>query len=160
MGEEQLRELGDELMRLGRRRSTVYADAVLETSAFRLLWMLTEGEPRTVRELAEELQLDQSTVTRQVNAAIAHGLVERYAVPGSHSRLLRPTEAGAAAYLHDAGLRAAVFAGAMDVLGPQRSEELVGLLRAFNDAMDDAMDDAVDDAVDDAAREALRPRQD
>jgi DNA-binding MarR family transcriptional regulator len=133
-----LRDLGDELMRLSRRRATTYPGSTLDTSAFRLLWLLTEGPPRTLRELAEELQLDQSTVNRQVNAAINHGLVERYAVARSVSRLLRPTEAGRAAYLHDGALRAEVYSSVLDELGARRASALVAELREFNDALDRA----------------------
>ena len=133
-----LRALGDELMRLARRRSQVYPGSQLDTSAFRLLWLLTEGPPRTLRELADELQLDQSTVNRQVNAAIKHGLVERYAVAGSSSRLLRPTEAGHAAYVHDAALRADVYDAVLDELGEERAAALVAELRELNDGLDRA----------------------
>jgi DNA-binding MarR family transcriptional regulator len=133
-----LRELGDELMRLARRRTQSYPGSELDTSAFRLLWLLTEGPPRTLRELAEELQLDQSTVNRQVNAAIKHGLVERYAVPDSPSRLLRATEAGRSAYVHDAALRAEVYQSVLDELGAARAEALVTELRELNDGLDRA----------------------
>ena len=133
-----LRALGDELMRLARRRSQIYPGSQLDTSAFRLLWLLTEGPPRTLRELADELQLDQSTVNRQVNAAINHGLVERYAVAGSSSRLLRPTEAGRAAYVHDAALRAEVYDAVLDELGQARAAALVAELRELNDGLDRA----------------------
>jgi DNA-binding MarR family transcriptional regulator len=133
-----LRELGDELMRLARRRTQDYPGSELDASAFRLLWLLTEGPPRTLRELADELQLDQSTVTRQVNAAIKHGLVERYAVPDHPSRLLRPTDAGRAAYVHDGALRAEVYHRVLDELGSARSEALVAELRELNDGLDRA----------------------
>lgn len=135
---EVLRALGDELMRLSRRRTTVYPGARLDTSAFRLLWLLTEGPPRTQRELVDELQLDPSTVNRQVNAAIRHGLVEWYAVPGAASRLLRPTPEGAEAYQHDGTLRAEVYTQVLDELGHDRAGDLVAELRVFNDALDRA----------------------
>jgi DNA-binding MarR family transcriptional regulator len=138
MEDRVLRELGDELMRLSRRRTQVYPGSALDTSAFRLLWLLTEGPPRTLRELAEELQLDPSTVNRQVNAAIKHGLVERYAVAGRPSRLLRPTAAGRAAYRHDAELRAEVYHRVLDELGEVRAEALVAELRELNDGLDRA----------------------
>ena len=139
MGDDRLlRELGDELMRLSRRRAQTYPGSRLDTSAFRLLWLLTEGPPRTLRELADELQLDQSTVNRQVNAAIKHGLVERYAVPDSPSRLLRPTEAGRAAYVHDGTLRASLYRAVLDELGADRAEALVAELRELNDGLDRA----------------------
>jgi len=133
-----LRQLGDELMRLTRRRATTYPGSILDPSAFRLLWLLTEGPARTLRELSDELQLDQSTVNRQVNAALNHGLVERYAVADNASRLVRPTEAGRAAYLHDGALRAEVYHAVLDELGAERAGALVAELREFNDALDRA----------------------
>jgi DNA-binding MarR family transcriptional regulator len=138
MDDRVLRELGDELMRLTRRRTQAYPGSRLDTSAFRLLWLLTEGQPRTQRELADELQLDPSTVTRQVSAAISHGLVERFAEPGASARLLRPTEAGRAAYLQDAELRAKVYQDVLDELGASRSAALVAELRELNDGLDRA----------------------
>jgi len=139
MGDDRLlRELGDELMRLSRRRAQTYPGSRLDTSAFRLLWLLTEGPPRTLRELADELQLDLSTVNRQVNTAIKHGLVERYAVADSTSRLLRPTEAGRAAYVHDAAPRAEVYDAVLDELGTERAGALVAELRELNDGLDRA----------------------
>lgn len=138
MDDRVLRGLGAELMRLTRRRAQVYPGSELDTSAFRLLWLLTEGPPRTLRDLADELQLDPSTVNRQVNAAIKHGLVERYAVDDSPSRLLRPTEAGRAAYLHDGRLRGEVYAAVLDELGTERSQALVAELHELNERLDQA----------------------
>jgi DNA-binding MarR family transcriptional regulator len=135
MAADRLHELGAELMRLGHLRSASYPDARLDASAFRLLWLLEEGTPRTVSDLAAELQLDQSTLARQVSAAVGHGLVERYAEAGVPGRLLRPTEAGRAAYRHDLALREAHFGEAMDALGPERAATLTALLRELNDAL-------------------------
>jgi DNA-binding MarR family transcriptional regulator len=138
MEDRVLRELGDELMRLARRGSQHYPGAELDSSAFRVLWLLTEGPPRTLKELADELQLDQSTVNRQVNAAIKRGLVERYAVAASPSRLLRPTPAGSAAYVHDGAIRAEVYNRVLDELGEGRADALVAELRELNDGLDRA----------------------
>jgi DNA-binding MarR family transcriptional regulator len=128
--------LGGELLRLQRRRRHEYAGTVLETSAFRLLWVLDDGEPRTLRRLAADLDLEQSTVNRQVNAAIGAGWLERYDVAGSASRLVRPTPAGAEAFRHDGRIRAAAIRAALDELGPERAGVLIEVLTAFNDAWD------------------------
>jgi DNA-binding MarR family transcriptional regulator len=132
-----LSELGDELMRLGRRRTTTYPGSLLDTSAFRILWLLAE-EPRTLRTLADELQLEQSTVSRQVSAAIRHGLVERCDKPDAGGWLHRPTEPGRAAYEHDAQLRIDVYSRVLDDLGRARVDSLVAELAEFNDALDRA----------------------
>ena len=81
---QQIHDLVDELQRLNRRKANTFAGAILEASAFNILWRLWEG-PRTLRELSVELELEQSTVNRQVNAAIKHGYIERFAVEGSAS---------------------------------------------------------------------------
>lgn len=144
--EPLLRALGEEVMRISGRRATTYDGSVLESSAFRILWLLEERGPRTLRGLADELQLDQSTVNRQVNAALRRGLLERYAEDGVSGRLVRPTDAGRAAYLHDGQLRADVLTVALQALGADRATTMLESLRAFNDAFDRAHDHAHDRA--------------
>ena len=131
--------LGGELLRLQRRRTSVYDGVVLDNSAFRLLWLLSDSSPRTLRQLAEGLDLEQSTVNRQVNAALAAGYLERYAVPGSPSKLIRPSTAGDEAFEHDGRIRAALISRALGELGPGRAQRLIADLRDFNDAWDRAL---------------------
>ncbi len=131
--------LGGELLRLQRRRTSVYDGVVLDNSAFRLLWLLSDGTPRTLRQLADGLDLEQSTVNRQVNAALAAGYLERYAVPGSPSKLIRPSVAGDEAFEHDGRIRAVLISRALGELGQGRAERLIADLRDFNDAWDRAL---------------------
>jgi len=130
--------LGSELMRISRRGTRVYPGTALDLSAFKILWLLSETGPQSMKDLANELLLDQSTVSRQVKAAVEQGLVERYEVPGGAVRLLRPTPTGTDAYLREAGLRTAVIRDALDALGPERAAMFVKDLIAFNDAFDEA----------------------
>ncbi|MEO9322943.1 MarR family winged helix-turn-helix transcriptional regulator [Nocardioides sp. C4-1] len=132
--------LGTELLRLQRKRKHVYDGVVLENSAFRILWLLDDGEPRTLRRLAADLDLEQSTVNRQVNAAIDAGWLERFDVAGSASRLVRPTPAGGEAYAHDGRIRAGAIRAALDALGPERAREVIDGFRALNDAWDDVLE--------------------
>ncbi|MGA8848173.1 MAG: MarR family winged helix-turn-helix transcriptional regulator [Nocardioides sp.] len=131
--------LGDELLRLQRRRTSVYDGVVLDNSAFRLLWLLSDGVPRTLRQLAEGLDLEQSTVNRQVNAALAAGYLERFAEQGSRGKLLRPSPRGEQAYGHDGLIRAELISRALADLGAGRAERLIEDLRLFNDAWDRAL---------------------
>ena len=131
-----IEELGDELFRLQRHRATVYDGVLLESSAFRLMWALRDGEPRTLRRLAELLDLEQSTINRQVHAALDAGYLERFEVVGSASKLLRPTPAGRAAYEHDGLIRADRYHRVLAELGVERARSLVEHLAAFNDAWD------------------------
>lgn len=134
--DDLLRALGAELLRVSRLRAASYPGSQLENSAFRILWLLVERGPLTQRELSAELQLDRSTVTRQVAAALERGLLERDESPGRGGRPLHPTEAGREAYRHDGQLRAARLSAALDTLGPGRAERMVADLGAFNDALD------------------------
>jgi DNA-binding MarR family transcriptional regulator len=128
--------LGHELVRVNRRKNLVPPGARLEVSAFRLLWVLSDGEPRTLRELSAALDLEQSTVNRQVHAALDAGLVERFDAEGRAGKLVRPTAAGTEAYEHDGLLRARRLSAALDRLGPDRVHRLTADLGAFNDAFD------------------------
>ena len=135
--EPLLRALGAEAMRLRRRRTSTYAGSLLEDSAFRILHALEEAGPLTLSDLAHELQLERSTVSRQVSAAVGSGLVERYAARG-RARAVRSTVAGREAYLHDGRLRAAVWGAAIAEFGVARAEAFLADLRDFNDAVDRA----------------------
>lgn len=129
-----LDDLADELLRFSRRRHTNVAGIELETSAFKLLWVLSDEQPRTLRELAEELDLDLSTINRQVNAAVRAGLLERFSVPGSPSRPVRRTPEGRRRYDHDSALHADLLRSVLAEMGGKHARELISGLRAFNDA--------------------------
>ncbi|MBY4573325.1 MarR family winged helix-turn-helix transcriptional regulator [Gordonia paraffinivorans] len=128
------RDLAAELLRMSRRKGLVHPSVGLEKSAFAILWVLSDGRPRTLRELTAELELEQSTVNRQVNAAIKHGYLERFEVEGSLSKLIRPTEKGIEAFRRDGLLRAERLEQVFADLAPGSPEALLHELRAFNDA--------------------------
>ncbi|MGO3326170.1 MarR family winged helix-turn-helix transcriptional regulator [Gordonia sp. (in: high G+C Gram-positive bacteria)] len=130
------RGLVDELLRMRRRRNHVDDGAILETSAFAILWLFGDSRPRTLRELSDELCLEQSTVNRQVNTAIKQGYIERFEVPGQVSRLHRPTDAGRAAFEHDGLRRARRLEAVFADLAPGTPEGLLRELKAYNDAFD------------------------
>ncbi len=134
------RDLAAELLRMSRRRSLVHRSVGLEKSAFAILWVLSDGRPRTLRELTEELELEQSTVNRQVNAAIKHGYLERFEVEDSLSKLIRPTELGREAFKRDGLLRARRLEQVFADLAPGNPEALLHELRAFNDAYERTQD--------------------
>ncbi|MFD6137837.1 MarR family winged helix-turn-helix transcriptional regulator, partial [Isoptericola sp. NPDC060257] len=86
------------LFRLDLHRRLAEHRSPLGTADGRLLWLLSDGRPRTLREIAEALRLEQSTVNRQVNGALAAGLLRRFTAPGRSARLLEPTEEGLARF--------------------------------------------------------------
>ncbi|MCH5644785.1 MarR family winged helix-turn-helix transcriptional regulator [Gordonia sp. ABSL49_1] len=128
--------LADELLRLTRRKVNIHPDSILDNSAFTILWLLSDGRPRTLRQLTVDLDLEQSTVNRQVNAAIKHGYLERFDVEGSPSRRIRPTTRGHEAFIHDGTLRAGRLEQVFADLAPGTPESLLRELRAYNDAYD------------------------
>ncbi|ATD72334.1 MULTISPECIES: MarR family winged helix-turn-helix transcriptional regulator [Gordonia] len=134
------RDLVAELLRMSRRKGLLPPSVGLEKSAFAILWVLSDGRPRTLRQLTEELELEQSTVNRQVNAAIKHGYLERFEVEDSLSKLIRPTDAGREAFRRDGLLRAERLEQVFADLAPGSPEALLHELRAFNDAYERTQD--------------------
>ncbi|GAC67325.1 MarR family winged helix-turn-helix transcriptional regulator [Gordonia soli] len=134
------RDIVEELQTFNRRKTNIYPHAILEASAFAILLVLADGRARTLRELTEELELEQSTVNRQVNSAINHGYLERFEVPGSVSRMIRPTPAGQEAFEHDGQLRVERLNRVFDDLAPGTPEGLLRELRAFNQAYQRTVD--------------------
>jgi DNA-binding MarR family transcriptional regulator len=129
-----LDDLADELLRFSKRRHAGIEGTELDTSAFKLLWVLADERPRTLRELAEELDLELSTINRQVNAAVRAGLLERFSVPDSPSKPVRRTPAGRRSYEHDSAVHADLLRSVLAELGATSARELISGLRAFNDA--------------------------
>lgn len=140
VSDETLTTLRHELMRLGRRRETHPSATALDASAFKILWLVIEHGPHTLRGLAEYLHLDQSTINRQVHAAAGHGYVERYDDPESPAMLVRATAAGGAAYRRESEVRSAGLRAIVDTLGEQVAADLATGLGRFNDAIDDAVE--------------------
>jgi DNA-binding MarR family transcriptional regulator len=71
------------LMRLGEatRRSSPRPHRALDRAAYVILRFLQEAGPQNVSAVATRLNLDGSTVTRQISALHRDGLVERSADP-------------------------------------------------------------------------------
>lgn len=92
-----------------------------------------------MRELSEGLELEQSTVNRQVNSAMRHGYLERFQVDGQVSWMHRPTDEGHAAFDHDGRRRAEHLNRVFADLAPGDPAILLAQLRAYNDAHDRAL---------------------
>ncbi|MFC7496767.1 MULTISPECIES: MarR family winged helix-turn-helix transcriptional regulator [unclassified Nocardioides] len=129
-----LHDLADELLRFSKRRHANVEGTELDTSAFKLLWVLSDERPRTLRELAEELDLELSTINRQVNAAVRAGFLERFSVPDGPSKPVRPTAEGRRLYEHDSAVHADLLRSVLAEMGADPARELIHGLRAFNDA--------------------------
>ncbi|MCZ2262101.1 MULTISPECIES: MarR family winged helix-turn-helix transcriptional regulator [unclassified Isoptericola] len=129
------------LFRLDLHRRLAEHRSPLGTADGRLLWLLSDGRPRTLREIAEALRLEQSTVNRQVNGALAAGLLRRFTAPGRSARLLEPTEEGLARFEEATGRALGAYADGLAVLGADVGAFLDQLER-FADAYGDAVREA------------------
>ncbi|GEL94635.1 hypothetical protein CCO02nite_12930 [Cellulomonas composti] len=102
----------------------------LNTAELRILWLLTDGRPRTLRVLSEHLGLEQSTVNRQVNAAIDAGLLRRFSAPGHTAKLLEPTPEGVRQLEEDMAGPLGAADRALDAIG-EDADHFLDVLERF-----------------------------
>ncbi|NYF54451.1 MarR family winged helix-turn-helix transcriptional regulator [Micromonospora purpureochromogenes] len=127
------------LMRLGEatRRATGTAEhRVLDRAAYVILRHLDAAGPQNVSALATQLNLDGSTVTRQVSALQRDGLITRGPDPADgRGTVVSPTAAG---LQRMAAVRAARTRLYGDILGDWDAEDrdtLARLLRRLNEEL-------------------------
>lgn len=107
-------------------RRVVEARTSLTAADLRLLWLLSDGRARTQRDISSELNLEQSTVNRQVNAALRAGLIERRPADSGPAVLIA-TAGGTRRYEADVEAMMHLFGSALQALGPDRERFLVSL---------------------------------
>ncbi len=127
------RQVARLLLRLDRFRHLMRQHGGLNAADLRLLWLLCEGRPRTLREISEILTLEQSTVNRQVKAAVTAGLLHRFRPEGESVLLIEPTAAGRAAFERDTEVTLAQHEAALAALG-DGAEEFLDQLGRFTAA--------------------------
>lgn len=110
----------------------------LGTADLRILWMFSDETPRTLKEIAAALRLEQSTVNRQINAAMDAGLLQRARRPGSPAHEISPTDKGRRAFEDDVAKSLTAFDSGLAALG-DRVEEFLTDFTAFVDAYDQAV---------------------
>ena len=127
-----------ELTLVSRHQLATATTGVLERSAYLMLSRIDATGPMTARELADALQLEISTVTRQVGAMLRDDLVERIPDPsGGLARRLRITPTGAARLAAD---RERYRTGLGKVIADWPDAEcadLYRLLRTLNERIED-----------------------
>lgn len=108
----------------------------------RLLWLFSDGEARTLAETAEALCLEQSTVNRQVNAALSAGLLRRFREEGRPSYLLEASPQGRERFSHDRSRQMHLHERALAAIPEgERAvflEQLDHFVQAYADAVQDA----------------------
>jgi predicted transcriptional regulator len=117
--------------------------ATLGVADMRLLWLATERRSVTLRDVAERLRLEQSTVNRQVNAALAAGLLDRETDDDTGAYRFSASRAGEAEFEKNLHIAFGPLGAALAELGDGR-ETFIELGRTFVDAYRRAVAD--DDA--------------
>lgn len=134
MDQDQSRAFAGILSRFDRDRRHQENRMALGPADLRMLWLLSDERPRTLREISDELHLEQSTVNRQVNAAVGEGLVERSRPPGSPAYLFSRTARGFDAFEADVEVSLGAYREALDALGAEDSATLLRLFAQFTEA--------------------------
>lgn len=124
----------------------------LGTADLRILWMFADRKPRTLKEIAAELSLEQSTVNRQINAAMAEGLLRRSRRSGGSAHEISRTEKGARIFEDDVATALTAYASGLDALGDRVDDFLADFTRfvaAYGSAVggDDSAAEPDDSAV-------------
>lgn len=120
--------------RLERGRRAVEGRARLGTADLRLIWLLVESGPRTMKEMCEDLGLEQSTVNRQVNAALKAGYLERSEPGGRGARTLSPTDEGYDLFAGDMQLVIGVLEDGLSAVPVAEATRFVENLLTFSEA--------------------------
>jgi len=127
----QGRRIAGMFTRLERSRRLHEATMSLGVADLRILWLFTDGRPRTLRDIADELHLEQSTVNRQVNTAVAEGLLERSAQKRGAAFMFTSTPAGRDAFERDVAISLGAYEAALATMGPERAARLLALMDEF-----------------------------
>lgn len=125
------RRLAAVLSRLDSQRRVQESKMRLGTADLRLLWLFTDGRPRTLKEIATELRLEQSTVNRQVNAATGSGLLARTRRPGGTAYEFDRTEEGRRVFGEDVGTSLGAYAAALEAMGEDDAASFLTLVESF-----------------------------
>ncbi|MFT3871443.1 MAG: MarR family winged helix-turn-helix transcriptional regulator [Nocardioides sp.] len=126
--------LATALGRYEQTRREVEVASTLGRAELRLMWLLAQGDPMTLRDVADHLGLEQSTVNRQVNTALEAGLVRRFRAPGCSVYQIEVTEHGAQLFSEDAAWNLGLLDKALAALPPEQRITFPALLSEFVEA--------------------------
>ncbi|MCG5445543.1 MarR family transcriptional regulator [Micromonospora sp. NIE79] len=127
------------LMRFGEatRRATGTAEhRVLDRAAYVILRHLADAGPQNVSALAARLNLDGSTVTRQVSALQRDGLITRTPDPSDgRGTVISPTPAGLQRMAAVQAARTRLYGDMLADWTPEDRNTLAALLSRLNQAL-------------------------
>ena len=121
----------------GARRRSPDLEGTLERSHYLVLRRLAERGPSSISTLADELQLDASTMTRQVLAMQTEGHVARGVdVRDARRAVVSATDAGLAALATSRLARTRLYGRVLDDWTDTDRADLAALLGRLNEALD------------------------
>ena len=130
------------IARLERAQRAAEDLAEMRVADRRLLWLLSDGAPRTMREIADGLGLEQSTVNRQVNAALALGLLARSEPDEHHARPIVVTDDGQDLFTRSFDRHMGYVRDALAAVPADRRTTFLSDFAAFVDAYGSTIDEA------------------
>ncbi|WP_019202413.1 MarR family winged helix-turn-helix transcriptional regulator [Tsukamurella sp. 1534] len=135
--DDAARRLEREINALGRhmRARPKSMELRLDRSAYLLLHLLDYAGASTLKEISCALELEQSTVNRQVNKAIEHGLLEASGDVGGPKRI-SATDAGRAAFQCDREVKLRGISSILTEVDEADREALISGLVALNAALE------------------------
>lgn len=137
-GIDEARRLAGLIARFDSARRMLDQQTTLGTADMRLMWLFTDRRSRTLRQIAEQLGLEQSTVNRQVNAAVKAGLLVRTRDAGAGSYHFAASPAGVREFDRNLATILATYRRALDALGEGR-ETFLALMADYVHAYRDAV---------------------
>lgn len=134
---DDARELAGAFAVFDRARRLLGQRSSLGTADMRLLWLFTDGRPRSLRQIAADLGLEQSTVNRQVNAAMKAGLLVRDRV-GNGPYEFTTSATGAAEFTRNVDVTLDSYRDALEAMGDDR-EVFLNLITKYVEAYSQAV---------------------
>lgn len=119
------RRLGALLTSFDNARRVLDQRATLGAADMRLLWLFHDGTARTLRQIAEQLSLEQSTVNRQVNTAVQEGLLTKTRSTSSEPYRFMTSAAGDREFEHTLEVTLGVYRRALETLDDDAETFLV-----------------------------------
>lgn len=122
------REFASLLNRLEQSRRGATANAKLGAADARILWLLSGGEEYTLRDISDKLSLEQSTVNRQVNAAVKAGYVEKRRSRARAAWVFSPSADGRRKFDADLDMHLGFYSRALAELSQSEQQVFIELL--------------------------------
>jgi DNA-binding MarR family transcriptional regulator len=132
-GLEDARRLAGLFTSFDHSRRILEQRATLGLADMRLLWLLADNEPRTLKQISEELGLEQSTVNRQVNVAMRDGLLERDRKGAGGAYLFTASKKGARKFDQNLSAMLGSYRSAFEALG-DKGQPFMELLAEYVEA--------------------------